>query len=181
MVEALQPLVHKASAGLQAVAEQRVSGDLLVALAVHLAAAPSVAATLIFIAALLDGHGALAVGGLAWRPVVSSQVYGIAQHEAYARHQLLVTGQLLHAREVLVHETAPFLRVQHAAAGLDELDQTLQVLLHLGRALAVPEQLGDALVNDAVGQYVQLAQLTDKLDVAQHLALGDVALLLILR
>lgn len=76
--------------------------------------------------------------------------YRVAQHEADARRQVARGGERLDAREVLVHEPAAALRVQHAAAGAHELRQALQVLVVLG-GRAPRQQVLDASMQDGLG------------------------------
>ncbi|VVD02582.1 unnamed protein product [Leptidea sinapis] len=83
--------------------------------------------------------------GGARHPAGAAQLDHVAQHEADPGSQLPRRGQRLDTREVLVHQTAAALRVQHTAAGAHELRQAFQILVMLG-GRAPRQQVLDAAV-----------------------------------
>lgn len=66
-------------------------------------------------------------------------------------------------------------RVQYPATCFHEVTETFEVFRLLGNRLllSADQQLLAAFVEDAVVDNLQLAQLADELDVAQHLAFGQ--------
>lgn len=76
----------------------------------------------------LDRHRALGTDGLARLPVVVTQLYHVAQHEAYAHRQLAALGQHVHPFKVLLHQPFALVRIKGVAAGTHYLTETLNVL-----------------------------------------------------
>lgn len=61
-------------------------------------------------------------------------------------------------------------RIEDSAACAHDLAETLQIF---GRVVAsTHEQLSNAPMQYALGKYLQFSQFSDKLDVAEHFALG---------
>lgn len=115
---------------------------------------------------------------------VLTQFYNIFEHETNTRRQVHVLRQYFHPFEILAHQLLPFVCVQNAATGTQDLTEALEVLGHILSGVAVlllvQQQLLDAPVQDAFRQYLQLGQLPDELDVAEHLSLGQLPPLLLL-
>jgi len=127
--------------------------------------------------ALLDSSWSVWGCQLSWHPLVMSHFYYVLKQKLDPGGHLRVVDDSPDPIKVLVHAHLGFGRVEKAATGLHEMSKTFDILGLVVERLLPPahQQLFRAPMQNRVVEHLQLAQFTNKLDIAKHFALGQIS------